>query len=281
MASVSVRERLDLHIAGSDLRVCAPEAVLEKLEPMLAHVSREWTEAEPPLHIDVRLTRDVWHVTGTAPKAVKALGGTRALPQVAGTTISSALIEVAHHRGLELWRAAVVERDGYALALVGDDWESGVTLTTHLHARGWRIVAGDYALVSRDRFLALPFRKSLHANSSSIGSFPLWYRPAVERSPWYSTAHVIAFYAIDPTLVEGAGGWGDATPLRAVVRVDGHIAEHPELELGEEFSLSPQLRASDLTGRGIAVASLILGDFVESCDFLDGWFASLFSGTPG
>jgi hypothetical protein len=267
-------ESLDLHVAGMDLEIRAPRAVLDVLEPMLAHVPRKWTGTELPLRIDVRRSDDVWHVSGRSPKSAKVLGGSSALPRVAGATIASALIDVAQERGLDLWRAAVLERNGQGLALVGDDWESGVTLTAHLHTRGWRIVAGDYALVSRDRLVAHPFRKALYSNSSSIGAFPLWYRAAVEASPWYTTAHVIAFYAIDPSRVTGGAGWGELTPVRAIVNVDGRIAEHPALEIGEPFSLSESLRSDELARRGVATAGLVLGGFVESCDLLERWFES-------
>ncbi len=267
-------ESLDFHVAGTDLQIRAPRAVLHTLGPMLAHVRRKWTGTELPLRIDVRRSDDVWHVTGTSPKSAKALGGTCALPRVAGATVASALIDVAEARGLDLWRAAVLERNGQGLALVGDDWESGVTLTTHLHTRGWRIVAGDYALVSRDRLVAHTFRKALHANSSSIDAFPLWYRAAVEASPWYATAHVIAFYAIDPTLVVGGAGWGESTPVRAIVNVDGRIAEHPAIEICEPFNLSESLRSDELSRRDVSAASLVLGPFVESCDLLERWFES-------
>ena len=40
-----------------------------------------------------------------------------------------------------------LERDGRALAMVGDDWESAITLAAHLHGRGWSYIGSDNALL--------------------------------------------------------------------------------------------------------------------------------------
>jgi hypothetical protein len=85
---------------------------------------------------------------------------------------------------------------------------------------------------------------------------------------------VVAFYAIDPALVEGAPSWAEQAPLHAVVRVDGHAAEHPSLEAIDDFSIARGLRQSDLRNAGIEVAALVLGDYIETCDLLERWFAT-------
>jgi hypothetical protein len=248
--------------------------VLAIVDRMLAHVPRTWSNAEPPLKINVGFDSNLWSVYGTAPSSRKSLGRLSALPRVAGAVVSSLLAELAHARHFNVWRAAVAERDGRALALIGDDWEPCVTLIAHLHTRGWRILGGDYALVAGDTYVVKAFKKVLHANSSCIGSFPVWYRRAIEASPWYSTPQVVAFYAIDPALVEGAPSWAEQAPLHAVVRVDGHAAEHPSLEAIDDFSIARGLRQSDLRNAGIEVAALVLGDYIETCDLLERWFAT-------
>lgn len=266
---------LRLSIADADVIINGPSVVLEVVDRMLADVSREHTGTNPPLCIDVACASDMWTVHGSAPKGRKALGRLSAMPQVAGAVISSLLAELAYHRNFKVWRAAVVERDGCALALIGDDWESCVTLAAHLHTRNWRILGGDYALVAGDTFVVTAFKKALHANSSCIASFPTWYRRAIEASPWYSASQVIAFYAIDPGLVAGDSPWGDPAPLRAVVKVEGRAAEHPSLETVEDFNFISGVSRRDFDAAGVEIADLTLGDFVETCDLLEQWFAAL------
>jgi hypothetical protein len=262
-------------ISGVDVRICAPHRLQEVLNRMLTHVARDWTNTREPLQIDARLHRDAWHIQGTAPDSKKILGHNYAIPQVAGAVVASVLAEIAHHRNVNVWRAAVVEYGGSALVLAGDDWESCITLAVHLHTRGWRLLGGDYALVSCDTLSAVCFKKSLHANSSSVASFPLWYRRAVEASPWYSCSDLLAFYAIDPTLVGDESPWGETAPIRAFLKVDGHTADRPSLASGAEFTLPGGLRRHDLMRGGIEVAMLVRSGFGETCDFLEPWFATL------
>ena len=266
---------LDFQIADADVRVIAPRRVLAALDSMLAHVSRDWSGVSEPLQIDVRSEAEVWQISGTAPKSKKVLSQGSAMPQVAGAVIASMLAELAFHRDLTVWRAAAVERDGQALAMMGDDWESCITLVAHLHTRGWRIVGGDQLLVAKGAPVAIGLKKSLHANSSCLNAFPQWYRPAVEASPWYSTSHMIAFYAIDPTLVGPASPWCEGAPIRALLRIDGHASEHPALEVGDEFTVADGVRRSDLVAAGVEVAMLVMGGFIETTDFLERWFETL------
>lgn len=269
------RRELALCIADADVVISGPCAVLEVVDRMLEHVSHEHAGVAAPLRIDVSYESDMWSVRGMAPAGRKSLGRLSAMPQVAGAVVSSLLAELAHHRNFKVWRAAVVERDGAALAFIGDDWESCVTLVAHLHMRGWRILGGDYALVAGDTFVVSAFKKALHANSSCVASFPTWYRRAIEASPWYSASHVIAFYAIDPMLVGASVAWGECAPLRAAVRLDGRIADHPSLETFDDYNFISGVSRRELDAAGVEVANLLLGDFVETSDLLEQWFASL------
>jgi hypothetical protein len=268
------RGELHLRISDADIAICGPTVVLDIVDRMLAHVPRIWSGELPPLTINVAFDSSVWTVNGTAPAGHKTLGRLSALPRVAGAVVSSLLAELAYARHFNVWRAAAAERDGRALVMIGDDWESCVTLLAHLHTRGWRILGGDYALVAGDTFVVTAFKKVLHANSSCIDSFPTWYRRAIEASPWYSTPQVIAFYAIDPTLVEGSPPWGEQAPLHAVVRIEGHSAEHPALEAIEDANIARGLRQADLRRAGVRVAWLMLGEYIETCDLLERWFLS-------
>lgn len=275
MIQISSETELELRIAGADVKVRGPQAVLGVVDRMLAQVERTWLAQDEPLIVDVSSKLGIWSVAGKAPASRKTLGGGSALPQVAGAVVSSILAEISWHLDVVIWRAAVVERDGRALVFVGDDWESCITLTAHLHTRGWNILGGDYALISGDTLVVSAFKKVLHANSSCVASFPLWYRRAIEASPWYSTTSAIAFYAIDPRLVQDASPWGDRARLAAVLKVDGHFDEHPSLEAVEGMSFSGSLRAAELKRAGVEVANLVVGDFIETCDLLDRWFAAV------
>jgi hypothetical protein len=270
-------EYLDLRVADTDFRVRAPQAVLGVVDRMLTHVSRETSGNSSRHEIDVRFEADLWRVSGSSSHATKTLSSTSGLPRVAGATVSSLLTELAEHRNVRVVRATAVERDGAALMMIGDDWENCVALAAHLHTRGWHILSGDYALLECDTLSALGFKKMLHANSSSVPSFPLWYRRAVEASPWYANANDIAFYAIDPTLIDGNEAWCERAPVRALLNVDGHSGDHPSLELGRDVTLQGLLQA-DLERGGVAVSNLVLGPMIETADFVERWFRALAPG---
>jgi hypothetical protein len=264
----------NFNIAGVDVSLRAPARLLVVVDRMLANVSREVT-GDGTVAVEARCESDIWYITGNAPSSRKMLAPGAALPQVAGAVIASMLAELSHHHDVRVWRAAVVQHNGNALVLAGDDWESAVTLAAHLNTRGWGLLGGDYALVSGEKPTVMCFKKSLHANSSCLGSFPLWYRPALEASPWYSSDDILAFYAIDPTLVEQHAPWAEAAPIRAFLTVDGHTSEHPSLELGEDFGRHGGVSRAELEAAGIEVAQLVRGRFVETCDFIERWFVSL------
>lgn len=265
---------LYLHIAEVDIAISAPQNVLAVVDRMLAHVDRVWREPAASLRVSVTREGDVWRIAGLAPASRKTLSIRSALPQIAGAIVSAVLSEVTYRRNVEVWRAAAVEHEGRALVLIGDDWESCVTLIAHLHTRGWKILGGDYALVAGDTLVVTAFKKLLFANSSCIPSFPLWYRRAIEASPWYSSPQAIAFYAIDPELSRGAEPWGERAALGAVLKVDGHFADHPSLEAIDHVAFGGAIKTADLHRAGVELASLVVGDSIETCDLLERWFVA-------
>lgn len=267
-------KHLDLHFADADARVHAPQGVLGVLDQMFAHVPRRWSGVLPPISIDVTFDAGMWCINGSARRSRKTLGQASTLPQVAGAAVSSLLAEFSEVRNVSVWRAAVVEFEGHALTLIGDDWESAITLAAHLHARGWKMVSGDYALVDLPTMHAIPFRKALHVSSGSVTLFPLAYRGAIEASPWYSSAHAISFYAIDPTIVNGPAAWGDRSLIRSVLKVDGRLEEHPSLEACEDFSITETISRTDLPDE-VECAMLIAGGFIDTADFIERWFSAL------
>ena len=117
------------------------------------------------------------------------------------------------------------------------------------------------------------------AQGRSVVSFmdelPGKYRAAVEASPWYSTLHDIAFYAVDPTLPCAPSPWAESGKLRAVLRLDGQVSEFPLLERAGSFALGDGVESGDLERAGVAVAEVNLGDYVTTCDLLERWFSSL------
>ncbi|MGB8203212.1 MAG: hypothetical protein WCE83_00895 [Candidatus Baltobacteraceae bacterium] len=258
-------------IAGVEVELSGPTAVLTLVQRTLLEGAQPRGPAAFRGRVDLRFEKDVWLISGTAPRANKTLSQLSVLPEICGAVIAAIVAEAAYHAELHVWRASVVERDGDALALVGDDWESCLVLAAHLHVRGWSYVGADYALVHLEQQRVFGLRKLLHANSSMLQSLPLAYRRAVEASPWYVTRRDIAFHAIDPGLARREP-WSDGSRLRAIVRVDGDTAEHPALERAQPFELPGAVLSHHLERRGAAIAELTLGGLVHTCDLLEAWF---------
>jgi hypothetical protein len=266
---------LSFTIAGVDATVSAPQSILSVLSRTLAHAKTTTPSPDAPVTISVVRDDFVWRIDGGSQRTGKVLSATSALPQVAGAVVSSVVADVADRAGLAVWRAAVVERDGHAIAFVGDDWESGIVLASHLHARGWRWLGGDYALIERETLTVHATKKHLYATLSIMDELPHSYRRAVEVSPWYSTPHGIAFYAVDPALVHAAEPWAETAHLRAVLKLDGHSAEFPSLERAEGFKLAGGIGSDELERGSVAVAEVKLGDYALTCDLVQRWFQSL------
>src|ERR1700722_13745988 len=62
------------------------------------------------------------------------------------------------------------------VAFVADDWKAGLVLACHLHARGWRLLGGDYALIERDTLTVRPTKKQLYPTLSVMDGLPNAYR---------------------------------------------------------------------------------------------------------
>ncbi|MBV9646479.1 MAG: hypothetical protein JO043_03355 [Candidatus Eremiobacteraeota bacterium] len=267
--------RLRLNVAGADAEIEAPAPVIDVVARMLGPIPRTWRGEPLRIAVRARFASDVWKIAGSATKSKKTFANTKAIPHVAGAVVSSLVAELAYHRKLSAWRGAALERGNNGIALVGEDWETIVVIAAHLHTRGWRILGTDHVLVDPQTFVAEAFRKLMHANSFCGPSFPRRYRTAIEASPWYAGANTIEYYAVDPGLVEGTPAWGDSAPIRAVVRIDGHSAEYPALEVADDFRIADRLRRSDVVSSGIECGVLVRAGFIETCDFLERWFASL------
>lgn len=271
------RLNFGITVAGINIAVEAPSPVLAVLASMLAFVPRFDDDVRPDTYVSAKRMGDVWEIRG-AERALKILAGGSALPQVAGAIVSSAMHAVTVLRDVKALRATVLEKDRRALVMLGDDWESALTLAAHLHGRGWQYVGADCALLDCATLEVHPVQKALYVNSSALRQFPARYRPALETSPWYTTPAGISFYAVDPRKAGLGQAWAPVTKLTAAVVVDGAIAERPSLEsfdgdapAGERFA------RLGIDWNHVGAVDLRLGSCVATCDLIDHWFESIAS----
>jgi hypothetical protein len=269
-------DSLCVRVADVDAEIRAPSRVLSILSRTLMHACRPHARAIVKATIEVTNDESVWRIAGSSQHSHKVLSTTSALPQVCGAVVASLIADVAEVAQLRVCRAAAVERNGCAVAFLGDDWESCVVLAAHLHARGWRFLGGDYVLIDPKTLMVHATRKALYATLSIMDELPIPYRRAIEASPWYSTSREIAFYAVDPTLVPPASAWSERGLLRAVLIVDGDVAEFPSLERTPSRAISKGISGKDLEQAGVAVAGVKLGDRIATCDLLERWLQALF-----
>jgi hypothetical protein len=266
---------LDVRLAELNVRIEAPENVLAVLEATLAVVPRCAPGSVPDVTIAVLPKDDVWEIRGLAG-SLKVMAAQSALPQVAGAVVTSIMRDVAVIRDFKAMRATVIAKGDRALAMIGDDWESTITLAAHLHGRGWSYVGSDNALLDPLTLDVISIQKSLYVNSSAVGQFPANYRRAVEASPWYVTPQGISFYAVDP---HGAGHkqtWSATAVLAGVIVIDGAITTRPSLESLETASLqSERFTRYGIDWGRIPAVDLRLGGFVDSCDLVEHWFESI------
>lgn len=268
-------DSLCVRVAEVDASIRAPRPVLAILSRTLMHARLPCAGAIVKTTIEVSNDEFAWHIRGSSQRSDKVLSATSPLPQVCGAVVSSLIADVAQTAQLHVCRAAAVERAGRAVVFVGDDWESCVVLAAHLHARGWRLLGGDYVLIDPVTLTVHATRKLLYVTLAIMDELPLPYRRAVEASPWYSTAREIAFYAIDPALGPSTPGWAERGRLGAVLKVDGDVSEFPSLERGVSPTIGEGISGHDLERCGVAVAEVKLGDYIATCDLLERWLQAL------
>jgi hypothetical protein len=247
---------------------------------MLVYARRTSPPASAPqATVEVQRDEFSWTIEGASESNRKVLSAGCALPRVGGAVFATLIADVCKVSGLQASRGAVIERNGRAVAFSGDDWESCITLAAHLHTRGWRFLGGDYGLIDPESLTVRGTRKLLYVTLSCVDELPLTFRGAVEASPWYSTAHDLAFYAVDPSLAgRHDDPWAESGRLSAVLKLDGHVAEYPSLERAGAFSLCEGIDSASLERAGIAVAEVKLGDFVATSDLLERWLEAQLAG---
>ena len=267
------------NIAGVDIMVKSPNSVTNILRQTLHHVPLSSSSCRDFVQVEVSAANRDWEISSTDGLSGKMLDRDAALPAVAGAVVSTMVRGAAACRGLRVVRAVTIENQGRAIAMVGDDWEGCMVLAAHLHARGWKYLGGDYALIDQESLSIVPFAKMLFLNSACFSGLPASYRPALEKSPWYSTPAGLAFYAVDPKGV-GSGGvehsWSESGVLSAVVVADGQTETRPSLEiLSHERFLPESFAGLRLLERNVRIERLTLGDLIATTDMLERRF-----GTP-
>jgi hypothetical protein len=275
-ATAASRLAHHFRVADVNVRVEAPERILAIVDTMLARVPRFDAGDAAEITLVVTANDDAWEIDG-GDGTRQLLSGGCVGAQIAGALVSTAVRRVAANRAMIPMRAAVMERNGRALGMVGDDWESAITLAAHLHARGWHYVGGDHALFDPATRAVACVQKSLYINSSSISQLPTRYRRAVEASPWYVTPQGISFYAVDPNETGTAHAWSSGARLCALVVVDGTMVDNASLESVEARQLQDERFARyKIDWDQVAAVDLrIGGGYVETSDLIEHWFGGL------
>lgn len=273
LADRDAQPTLDVRLAELNVSLDVPRPLRATLNATLVRVPR--ASSEPALTVAVREHSDGWEISGGG-RSSTVIPASSTMPEIAGAVFSRVRGDVATERGYKTMRAAVVERDGDAVALVGDDWQLATSVAAHLHVRGWNYVGSDSVFFDADNHAVVPIQKSLFLNSTCIDRLPTDYRRAVEVSPWYVTPRGISFYAVDPTIVGRGGAWGNTATLRGAVLVHHVPGEKAFIQglsgAGLEHEQLARLNANWSNADAI---SLTFGSYFEACDLLERWFGTI------
>jgi hypothetical protein len=135
--------------------------------------------------------------------------------------------EVATAHGWHAVDAVVVERDGRALALIGDSGAGKSTIAAHLLARRWKLVTDDVAFIDEARCAVVGHHGLMRFRSDALPHLPAAFRATLERSRWFVDEDgQLQFYEVDPEAVFGAQVWSHEALLDAVVMLDERASSH-------------------------------------------------------
>ncbi|TAM76627.1 hypothetical protein EPN44_04725 [bacterium] len=284
--TVSVRYR----VADVDIEVRGPKKAIASLERAFSRLPRVPADEGSAATIAIRHDANGWMIDETLSDQPRILdaragGGGWLAMEVANSIIS----EVAARSKFLIIHAAVLERDGEALAVAGRGFAGKSTVATHLLSRGWRMLSDEYAFVEPISGRLVPYQKLMYLRSGVIPLLPSSFRRSVEQSPWYGAANDgLGFYAIDPALSYGEQAWASGAHLRAVALLEAERAERPQVTECDPWSLIPEFqtlvwKSGDLlTGlaklasalRGVRVSLVRPGSPLETADALETWFDS-------
>jgi len=135
--------------------------------------------------------------------------------------------EVATAHGWHAVDAVVVERDGRALALIGEPGAGKSTIAAHLLARRWKLVTDDVAFIDEARCAVVGHHGLMRFRSDALPHLPAAFRATLERSRWFVDEDgQLQFYEVDPEAVFGAGIWSHEALLDAVIMLDAGAGAH-------------------------------------------------------
>jgi len=202
---------LDLLIDGVDVDVRGAPDVLSALSSIYRrHRTNEIRDDEMVRGLRVRVTSE------------QAGAGANA------RTASERIINgVAGCNGRYMLRAAALERDGRALLIGGLPGSGKSTLAINLLARGWKLLADDFVLLSADATTAIAHQALMTLPARSSPHLPALFRGALEHSRWYTAegGQDLRFYEVDPALVFGAGVWSNSARLDAIVVLSNSVID--------------------------------------------------------
>jgi hypothetical protein len=153
-----------------------------------------------------------------------------AAPEISEETLVDLLSEtvmrsVFRHRGLASFHAAVLARDGRAIALIGARKAGKSTLSAALSVNGWRLVADDLARFGMEdgRWLAFPgmTRSKLHDDVAAVLELPADRL----RRRWMPLGARPIPGPIDKLIYAADAHNGGAVPLAAIYVLTGRSRE--------------------------------------------------------
>jgi hypothetical protein len=129
--------------------------------------------------------------------------------------------EVAAVHGWLALESVVVERDGRALALLGDPGCGKSTIAAHLMSRGWKLVTDDIAFVDEARGEIVGHHGLMRFRSGALPHLPAAFRATLERSKWFvGEDGELQFYEVDPESVFGPAVWSHEATFDAAIILD-------------------------------------------------------------
>ena len=275
LADAAARAHGTLHVrlADTDVLVQAPSCVLNPLDLILRYVPRDWQSNADPVLVRMQQSRFGWRLTSPGIDLM-TVGGDRPEPEVARVLLDFMMRAASKHSQKLFVPAAVVEREGRAVAFVGSDHRTSLAVAAHLSMRGWQWLSGNYAIVDPASLTIEPFRAKFAVVASMVARMPLQYRRAVEASPWYAVERDLAFYAVDPARCDAIPVWSDGAIVVAAIIVDGEVRDGGLIhDVGSALPGAFGSRQSDRENRTPRLGRLALGSMVDSCDAVEEWLA--------
>ena len=248
------------------LSATSPEVVVA-LQGILRPAARGMSASPASTSVAALLGHDGWQLEVDG-NVVRGLAAPTPIPRVAEEVIAAACSAVASKRSNILVSGALLEKDGAAIALVGDDLDAAKVLGFHLHARGWAAVSFGYAFVSGASLEVLGLRALASVSASTIDQIPASYRTAIEASRWYSSGLDLTFYTVDPLVAHS--GSAPAAELTHVVIVDGALEEKPSMTADVDPATIGPLGGHSLV-QSLQIARLTQGAPIASCDAIERW----------